>query len=120
MAQLCVRYSTAHYLHEQHHQLEHLVSSDYGTVNHSGTYDVDDVATITFNNKWTLTANWRDNVADNRKVICDDIEFELGLCPETAYKAMIEDVILHADDHAFWANQYEQDMWIHDRIQLWM
>jgi predicted dehydrogenase len=100
--------------------LDDLTQSDYGSVNANGIYDVDDVATITFDNKWTLTANWRDTVEDNRKVICDDVEFELGLCPESAYKAMIQDAIDHVDDHAFWAHQYEQDMWIHDRIQLWM
>jgi predicted dehydrogenase len=100
--------------------LNQLSGSDYGTVKADGIYNVDDCVAVTFDSKWTLTANWRDTVADNRKIVCDTTEFELGLCPESAYKAMVQDAFANELNNDFWQNQYVQDMWIHTIIeQLW-
>lgn len=102
--------------------LGQLTSTDYGTVNVNGTYDVDDFCQINFTDKWHLTADWRDLTSDKRNiefVMEDDsiVSFELGLCPEYAYQNMIADAIANVDNHSFWLNQYNQDTWIHERIQ---
>jgi predicted dehydrogenase len=100
--------------------LEDLSNSDYGSVDPNGVYDVDDHATVWFDNRWILHANWRDDNADDRSVKFDKQEFELGLCPESAYKAMIVDAINNKDNDEFWATQYSQDIWIHTIIDtLW-
>ena len=104
----------------QHHKLEQLTSSDYGTVNHDGVYDVDDVAIVAFAERWFLTSNWKSGHPDQRNIECDDQTFELGLCPESAYKAMVVDAINNLANDEFWATQYSQDIWIHSIIdQLW-
>jgi len=102
--------------------LKDIKSTDYGTINPNGTYDVDDKCSINFSNKWHCTANWRSMTYENSAIefIMQDnsVErFELGWCPEEAYLNMIKDAIDHADDHKFWLNQYEIDTWIHERIE---
>ena len=82
--------------------------------------DVDDVAIMGFDNRWFLTANWKSDHIDERNIKCDSTVFELGLCPESAYKAMIADAIENKNNDEFWQNQYSQDMWIHSIMQLWM
>lgn len=109
---------------KQNWTLTDLSNTDYGSVNLNGVYDVDDFSSVTFNDKWVLTANWRDTVADNRSIEINlptsKITTQLGLCPESAYKAMILDAINNIDNHEFWENQYSQDIWIHNIIdQLW-
>jgi predicted dehydrogenase len=96
--------------------LDDLTQSDYGTVNDHGVYDVDDKCSVRFGDKWYLMADWRDTFADCREIQCDNATFELGLCPESAYKAMIEDAINNKMNQEFWDNQYSQDMWIHNII----
>lgn len=101
--------------------LDQLTKTDYGTVDANGTYDVDDIAQINFSNNWVLTANWRNLIEDRRNiefVMPGDrmTTFELGLCPESAYKAMVEDAINNRDNDEFWSNQYKQDLWIHATI----
>jgi len=105
--------------------LDKIEDSEYGTVNRDGTYDVDDLAKIKYMQNgrvWKMEANWADNQADNRSIEfeMDDgttKRFELGLCPEEAYKAMISDAIENVDNHDFWIRQYEYDTWIHERIE---
>ena len=102
--------------------LAELSGSDYGNVDPNGTYDVDDHATVYFDNhsRWILHADWRDGTADDRSVTFDKQSFELGLCPESAYKAMIVDAMNNIDNQEFWDNQYSQDIWIHTIIDtLW-
>ena len=106
----------------QHWQLDQIDSTDYGTINPDGTYDVDDVCTIKFGDKWTLSANWRSMDQDQRNIEFvmqdDSIEtFELGLCPEYAYKEMIRDAVANLNNDKFWKNQYNQDTWIHQLIE---
>lgn len=102
--------------------LEDIESTDYGTVNPNGTYDVDDQCNIYFGNKWFLRANWR-SVDIERSAITfinqDNTRdmFELGWCPEEAYYNMIKDAMDNLDNHEFWKRQYEQDTWIHERIE---
>jgi predicted dehydrogenase len=102
--------------------LENIDSTEYGTVNLKGTYDVDDRCHISFGNKWKLIADWRTMTEDDSsiKFIMEDnsIEkFELGWCPEEAYHNMIVDAISNEDNQKFWQNQLAIDLWIHLRIE---
>jgi hypothetical protein len=103
-------------------RLEDIDSTDYGTVDPEGTYDVDDVCHIDFGNKWGCQANWRSMDTEDSSIefIMQDnsVErFELGWCPEEAYQSMISEAVARFDDHKFWLEQYEIDTWIHERIE---
>lgn len=100
---------------KRNHQLSDLTSSDYGEVNTSGTYDVDDYCQILFDNDWTLTANWRNKTHDDRAIhfvmptgLIETVE--LGLCPEYAYASMINDAIHNLNNNSFWKDQYYIDL----------
>jgi len=102
--------------------LEDIDSTDYGTVNPAGTYDVDDQCHIRFVNKWRCIANWRSMTYENSAIefIMQDntVErFELGWCPEDAYQAMIKDAVDNVDNYQFWLNQFDIDTWIHEQIE---
>jgi predicted dehydrogenase len=106
----------------QRWELDDLTSTDYGTVNLNGIYDVDDTCRYDFNYKWRLTADWRDRISDCRNIefINAEDEFntvELGLCPEDAYYMMIYNAVKNIDNDQFWKDQFEQDMWIHERLE---
>jgi len=103
-------------------ELKDIKSTEYGTVNPQGTYDVDDMCTINFGNKWSCSANWRtmDEEDSSIEFIFQDnskLKFELGWCPEIAYKRMIEEAVQNVDNIDFWTNQLAQDIWIHQRIE---
>jgi hypothetical protein len=109
----------------QIHTLDKIQDTEYGTVKRDGIYDVDDLCKIKYMKNgrvWKMEANWADGVADNRGI---DFElpdgtvtrFELGLCPEEAYKNMIDTCITNISNDNFWKEQYEIDMWIHERIE---
>ena len=106
--------------------LKDITSSDYGTVEPNGVYNVDDVAAIMYKVDDELIVNVR---ADWRSLQGDDIAVHfhingekhtvpLGLCPEEAYESMIKDCIANKDNAEFWQNHYEQDLWIHQQIQI--
>ena len=104
--------------------LSDLENTDYGNVNKGGVYDVDDECVIQFESKnkvWNLTANWKSNTEDDRAIhfIGHPIELniELGLCPEIAYKLMIEDCIKNLYNSDFWKQQLEYDIWIHEQVE---
>ena len=103
------------------HTLESIDSTEYGTVNPNGTYDVDDRCHLIFGDKWTLLADWRNMHEDDSsiKFTTDDSkeQFELGWCPEDAYEAMIKDAIANMDNYEFWLKQYDIDIWIHEKIE---
>jgi predicted dehydrogenase len=106
----------------QCHNLENIKSTEYGTINPNGTYDVDDRCHLLFGNKWTLLADWANMHEDDSsiKFTMEDgsVErFELGWCPEEAYHNMIVDAITHMDDYQFWLKQLYIDTWIHERIE---
>jgi predicted dehydrogenase len=104
--------------------LENLNSTEYGSVDKNGVYDVDDLCQISFKDgdkSWELTANWKSDNEDDRAIHfnTDQLTFsiELGLCPEDAYKRMIQDAIEHFYDADFWKTQLEYDSWIHERME---
>ena len=41
---------------------------------------------------------------------------QLGLCPESAYRKMIEDTLVHMEDGYFWNNQLDIDLWIQELL----
>ena len=103
-------------------ELKDIESTEYGTVNPDGTYDVDDVCVINFGDKWKCAANWRsmDEEDSSIEFIMQDnsVErFELGWCPEEAYHNMIVDAIANIANNDFWQEQLQQDFWIHERIE---
>lgn len=109
----------------QNYELKDIHSTDYGVVNPNGTYDVDDFCLIEFENEgrtWLLTANWRTNLDHDDSSIAfgmkySSVRHELGLCPESAYKKMIETAIKNLNNIEFWNNQYKQDIWIHEQLE---
>jgi hypothetical protein len=112
---------------EQRWKLSDLTDTDYGSVKSDGIYDVDDYCSLMFsdnsrkNKGWLIETNWRNATHDDRSITLNfdnspQIKFELGLCPEDAYKRMIVDAIRNMNEPEFWLKQYEQDMWIHDTM----
>lgn len=106
----------------QQWELANIESTEYGTVNHEGTYNVDDKCVINFGNKWHLEANWRSMDAERSAITFINQDnsvdvFELGWCPEEAYYNMIKDAFDNIDNHKFWMEQYETDTWIHEIIE---
>lgn len=109
----------------QNYQLEDIDSTDYGTVNLNGIYDVDDFCCIEFvnnNTTWTLSANWKTNLDHDDSSIAfslrnSAVRHRLGLCPESAYKKMIKTAVENLNNHVFWQNQLAQDLWIHQQIE---
>jgi predicted dehydrogenase len=108
----------------QRHSLDTVNDTDYGTVNKNGVYDVDDFCEFEFKNgdtTWVLTANWKDDKADDVYISFDmknsAAKFVLGLCPEEAYKAMIENAVNNLNNNEFWKEQLAQDIWIHKQIE---
>lgn len=101
--------------------LKDLADTDYGTVDADGIYDVDDYATLEYISPsgvdFVLTADWKSTTDDNRSIWLNNAgTFELGLCPESAYRKMIETAIAAVDDEEFWQTQLEQDFWIHAQM----
>ena len=109
----------------QLHKLETIESTEYGTVNKDGTYNVDDLCKIKYMDKgrvWKLEANWADGKEDNRAIEFEMADgtvqrFELGLCPESAYKAMIAEAVANVDNDIWWRDQFVKDLWIHERLE---
>ena len=102
--------------------LENIDSTEYGTVDPTGVYNVDDRCHILFGNKWQLLADWqtmREDDSSIKFIMEDDIveRFELGWCPEEAYYNMIKDAVENLYDMEFWKEQLSQDLWIHQQIE---
>jgi predicted dehydrogenase len=108
----------------QRHELKNITDTDYGRIDYNGTYNVDDFCEFEFKNgdtTWVLTANWKDETADDVYISFDmknsAAKFVLGLCPEEAYKAMIENAVNNLNNDMFWKEQLQQDLWIHRQIE---
>jgi len=108
----------------QNHILSNITSTDYGIINPNGVYDVDDYCKIEFlqgNTRWILTANWKDDTVDDSSISFDmknsAIKFDLGWCPEEAYKEMIIAAVSNLNNNEFWNHQFEQDLWIHEQLE---
>jgi len=102
--------------------LKDIESTDYGTINPNGVYNVDDKCYINFSDKWCLTADWRSMNKEDSSIefIMHDnsiARFELGWCPEDAYESMIKEAVEQLDNSSFWTNQFNIDQWIHERIE---
>ena len=107
---------------EQRWKLADLLDTAYGNVNPDGLYDVDDYANIELRVgkvHYKLTANWRSLEQDDQSIaFVGDRErrFELGLCPVSAYKKMIETAFENISNPEWWRDQLEQDLWIHNML----
>ena len=97
---------------EQRWQLQDLTGSDYGEVDTQGTYDVDDTCYIDMG-RYKLYADWRYNSPDDIAIHTDKVSFQLGLCPESAYEAMIRIAHENLNNDEFWNKQKDMDLWIH-------
>lgn len=115
----------------QNWDLNTIKSTAYGTVKTNGVYDVDDYnfVEIEWNNKIIqITCDWKSRIGVDdqsitftdfsRKYSSEPIErkFQLGLCPEYAYKNMIVNAIKCLDDDQFWEYQKLQDLWIAQKV----
>lgn len=109
----------------QRYTLDTIKDTEYGIVKRDGVYDVDDLCKIKYMKNgrvWKMEADWANGQTDLRAV---DFElsdgsikrYELGLCPESAYKNMIVDCINNLNNNTFWNDQLEKDLWIHGRIE---
>ena len=107
---------------KQNWTLKDLSSTDYGSVNAFGSYNVDDYAQMILmvnNIKFILTADWRsldktDISIEFRKQDRDNIRYNLDLCPEQAYTTMIKTALENYHDSAWWEKNLQQDIWIHE------
>ena len=110
---------------KQSYELKDIHSTDYGVINPNGTYNVDDFCLLEFKNNninWILTANWctgldHDDSSISFSMKNSAIRHELGLCPEEAYRNMMQTAIKNLNNDSFWKEQFEQDIWIHQQIE---
>jgi len=101
---------------DQKWELKDLTGSDYGAINYSGTYDVDDQCYIDLG-RYSLHADWRSTTGDDIAIHTDKISFQLGLCPESAYEAMIRIAHENLNNDEFWNKQRDMDLWIHKILE---
>lgn len=109
----------------QNYLLSDITSTDYGTVNPDGIYNVDDFCKLEFKNSkttWILSANWKTNLDHDDSSIAfgmknSAVRHELGLCPESAYKKMVETAVENLNNNEFWDKQFAQDLWIHEQLE---
>jgi hypothetical protein len=110
---------------KQNWQLKDITNTNYGTVNINGIYNVDDYARLELfigKTKCYLTADWRGLQVDDQslQIILNNekrINYNLGLCPEYAYKQMILTALKNINNKIFWYAQLQQDTWIHKVTQ---
>ena len=74
------------------------------------------------NNVIKINTAWRTDEDDDIAVHMykGDIKFRtypLGLCPEEAYKSMIENHIKNLNNEEFWKEQNKQDLFIHTVLE---
>ena len=63
--------------------------------------------------RYKLHADWRCNSPDDIAIHTDKVSFQLGLCPESAYEAMIRIAHENLNNDEFWNKQKDMDLWIH-------
>jgi hypothetical protein len=101
--------------------LADLISSDYGTVDLTGKYDVDDHVELEFKigpKRWFVKSSWKTDAESDISISFDSNKFQLGLCPEDAYQNMISDAVSNKNNDSFWLEQFEKDIWIHQNINI--
>ena len=107
---------------EQRWQLTDLLDTAYGNVNPTGLHDVDDYARIELvveKIHYNLTANWRSLEQDDQSIAFygeRERRFELGLCPVSAYKTMVQTAFDNIGNKEWWRDQLAQDLWIHNMM----
>lgn len=109
----------------QNYELKDIHSTDYGVVNQNGVFNVDDFCHFEFKNgntTWILSSNWKTNLDHDDSSISfsmnnSAVKYDLGLCPEEAYRNMMQTAIENLNNDRFWQKQFEQDMWIHQQIE---
>ena len=111
-------------LRDQQHTLKSITSTDYGTIDKNGVYNVDDLCEIGYNcnhTEWKIHANWKDDLGDDIYISFNlkngAVKHSLGLCPESAYKSMIRTAVENRFNNEFWDEQLSQDIWIHRQIE---
>jgi predicted dehydrogenase len=110
------------YRAEQRWQLSDLTHTDYGSILADGVFDVDTYCELEYESvktRWRLIADWRSSGANDEVYIeFDGVRHDLGLCPEIAYKNMIQTAIDNSTNLAFWEDQLAQDLFIHQEIEI--
>ena len=101
---------------DQRWKLADLAGSDYGDVDPNGVYDVDDSCYVALH-RFNLHADWRSMTGDDIAIHTDKVSFQLGLCPESAYEAMIRIAHENLNNDEFWNKQKDMDLWIHRILQ---
>lgn len=107
---------------KRQYSLQDFKSTEYGTVNLKGKYNVDDMAHLLLESPYhdyQIHANWKTNAEEfigirllkNREIVA---EHALGLCPESAYQEMIITCLDEAGNQEFWQHNFEQDIRIHN------
>ena len=70
---------------------------------------------------YNLLANWKtdlyDDVGLNFEILGNVERVELGLCPEDAYKRMIDTGLKNLHNDTYWEDQFKKDMWIHEQME---
>jgi len=104
--------------------LKELLDTDYGIVDPNGLYNVDDQAGMSYQTKfckYNLLANWKtdlfNDVGLNFEILGNVERVELGLCPEEAYKRMIDIGLENLHNDTYWNDQFKKDMWIHKQME---
>jgi len=118
------RYDHAIWLYKnawQRFELEDLTDGDYGKVDSTGVYNVDDNVELECtikDHRCYFKSSWRTLKHSEVGIQFDETFVELGLCPESAYKNMIQHCITNLDNNLFWDEQRDIDCWIHRKINL--
>lgn len=113
---------------EQRWQLNQIESTDYGVINSNGTHDVDDHAILGYSflgKEIFLEANWRTLEPSDQGILFEfpdgsENYFKFGLCPEEAYKYMVQFLMNKCkEEHKdFWINELKEDVWIHQQMSI--
>jgi len=101
---------------DQRWKLPQLTGTNYGAIVKDGVYDVDDSCYIDLG-RYSLHADWRSMSGDDIAIHTDKISFQLGLCPESAYEAMIRIAHENLNNDEFWNKQRDMDLWIHKILE---
>lgn len=105
----------------QRWELKDLTDGDYGQIDHTGVYNVDDhldFECTVKQHRYFFRSSWRTCKPNDIGIYFDSHFVELGLCPESAYGHMIEDCVKNIDNDLFWEEQLYIDCWIHGKINL--
>ena len=117
-------YSRPVHLSKQNYTLDLVQNTEYGTVNPNGVYNVDDWAEVTYHGPtvFEIQTCWKYPGGDrvNIEFIKNEQIFhteQLGLCPESAYREMVDRSYKNIYNTEYWNMQYQYDLWIHKQIE---